>query len=225
MSEYLLINILTIIFPLVLTFEKKLKFYNNLPYLFLSIIIVGGAYIYWDVLATARGDWAFNDIYIVGIRFFGLPIEEILFFVTVPYAMIFLYETFNFYIKDKRLKFNCRNMYFVAFFYFLIALNNYSQPYTFTVMIFMSLFFVLANLSKSDLLSSRNFWLFMILGYIPFSIVNYILTSLPIVTYGKNAIWNFRITTIPVEDFFYSFSLIGLSLLIYTLAKRQWKKN
>ena len=89
----------------------------------------------------------------------------------------------------------------------------------------MSLFFVLANLSKSDLLSSRNFWLFMILGYIPFSIVNYILTSLPIVTYGKNAIWNFRITTIPVEDFFYSFSLIGLNLLIYTLAKRQWKKN
>ena len=225
MSEYLLINILTIIFPLVLTFEKKLKFYKNLPYLLLSIIIVGGAYIYWDILAMARGDWAFNDIHIVGIRFFGLPIEEILFFVTVPYAMIFLYETFNLYIKDKRLKFNCRNMYFVAFFYFLIALNNYSQPYTFTVMIFMSLFFVLANLSKSDLLSSRNFWLFMILGYIPFSIVNYILTSLPIVTYGKNAIWNFRITTIPVEDFFYSFSLIGLNLLIYTLAKRQWKKN
>ncbi len=225
MSEYLLINILIIIFPIVLSFEKKLKFYKNLPYVFLATFIVGGVYIYWDVLATARGDWAFNDDYLIGLRFFGLPLEEILFFITVPYAMIFLFETFNFYIKDKRLKFNCRNMYFVAFFFFLIALNNYTQPYTFTVMIFMSLFFVLANLSNSDLLNSKNFWLFMILSYIPFGTVNYILTSLPIVTYGKSAIWNFRITTIPVEDFFYSFSMIGLNILIYTLAKRQWKRN
>lgn len=225
MSEYFLINILTILFPLVLTFEKNLKFYKNLPYVLISMVIVGGVYIYWDVLATERGDWAFNDLYILGIRFFGLPLEEILFFVTVPYAMIFLYETFNFYVKDRRIKFNCRNLYFVAFFFFLIALNNYSQPYTFTVMIFMSIFFVLVNLSSSDLANSRNFWLFMVLSYIPFFSVNYVLTSLPIVTYGNNAIWNFRVTTIPVEDFFYSFSLISLSILIYTLAKRQWKGN
>lgn len=225
MSEYLLINILTISFPLLLTFEKKLKFYKNVPYAFFAIIVVGAVYIYWDILAAARGDWAFSDDHTIGLRFFGLPIEEILFFVTVPYAMIFLYETFNFYIKDKRLKFNCRNLYFVAFFFFLIALNNYPLGYTFTVMIFMAIFFVLANLSNSELPTSKNFWLFMIIGYIPFFVVNYILTSIPIVTYGKSAIWNFRITTIPVEDFFYSFSLIGLNLLIYTLAKRQWAKN
>ena len=67
------------------------------------MVIVGGVYIYWDVLATERGDWAFNDSYILGIRFFGLPLEEILFFVTVPYAMIFLYETFSFF--SERLEF------------------------------------------------------------------------------------------------------------------------
>ena len=80
MSEYLLINIATIIIPLALSFEKKLKFYNNYPSLFFSIFIVGSIYIAWDIIATARGDWAFNKEYILGVHIFNLPLEEVLFF-------------------------------------------------------------------------------------------------------------------------------------------------
>lgn len=57
----------------------------------------------------------------------------------------------------------------------------------------------------------------MLLTFIPFLIVNYILTSLPVVTYNPNEITGFFVITIPAEDFFYSFSLIGFYILVYEL--------
>lgn len=219
MSEYLLINILIISVPLILSFEKNLKFYTKLPFYFFSVLIVSTAYIIWDSIATIRGDWGFNPEYLNGLYFFNLPIEEILFFITVPYSCIFIYETIGFYIKEKKLSFN---KYVFIFALIILLINAYAfkdQIYTMTVSFYAASFFLISILLFDKLILSRNFWITIFITFVPFFIVNYILTSVPIVTYNSESIWNVRITTIPAEDFIYSFSMISLWILFYELGK------
>ncbi len=222
MSEYLLINLFTILIPVSLSFEKNLKFYRNFKPLSVSIFIVGGTYIIWDVIATMRGDWMFNAEYLVGLDIINLPLEEILFFITVPYATIFIYETGKFYLKDRDLNVDKSMFAIPGILFFVVGISFLSQYYTVTVMIFSSLFIFTAMILYPQILQSKIYWMWIAFTYIPFFIVNYILTSLPIVLYNPDAIWGIRITTIPFEDFFYSFSMLSLYLLVYLIFKERW---
>lgn len=227
MSKYLLINIFTIIVPLLLTFEQKLKFYKKLPAVFIAILVVSTVYIIWDVFATRAGDWAFNPKYLLGVYFFGLPLEEILFFITVPYSIIFIYETAKFYLKEREIFLN-KYFYFGVMILLIAGIVLFAdQYYTMTVLIYCVAFFVLASVFFPAILKSKIFWVTILISYIPFLIVNYILTSLPIVTYNASAIWGKRFITIPLEDFFYSFSMISLWLFVYLTAdnKLKWQRK
>ena len=219
MSEYLLINILIIIVPLLLSFEKKLQFYKQLPYLFYSILIVSTIYIIWDSLATSRGDWSFNPEYVSDFKLLGLPFEEILFFITVPYSIIFIYETFRFYFNDKKLNINSKISYSAGIILILAAFMFMELNYTFIVLLYCGLFFLLSPWIDNYIIKSKVFWLTIFISFIPFLIVNYILTAVPIVTYNNAEIWGERFFTIPIEDFFYTFSMISYWLLFYHLFK------
>ncbi len=227
MSEYLLINIFTIIVPLILTLEQKLKFYKKLPAVFISILVVSTVYIIWDSIATKAGDWAFNPKYLLGIYWLDLPLEEILFFITVPYSIIFINETVNFYLKEKEIFFS-RYIYFAIMILLIIGIILFAnQNYTMIVLTYCLTFFILAVSFYPEILKSKIFWITIIISYLPFLIVNYLLTSLPIVTYNTDAIWGNRFITIPLEDFFYSFSMISLWLLVYLIAdkKLKWQRK
>ena len=52
----------------------------------------GLAFLAWDVLVAARGWWSFAPEYTLGPRLWGLPLEEIAFFVVVPVCAILGYE-------------------------------------------------------------------------------------------------------------------------------------
>jgi lycopene cyclase domain-containing protein len=225
MSTYLAINILVILFPLLLSFEKKLQFYKDFKSVIPAIVISALPFIIWDDIAALRGDWGFNPEHLIGIYIFSLPLEEVLFFFTIPYAIIFLYETGKYYLTDKSISVNKYLIYSIAFISVAFAFVFRDQYYTFTVLLFVPIILLMLTLIKNSLINSRFFWLFMFFTYIPFFVVNYLLTSLPIVTYSSEAIWGFRITTIPVEDFLYSFALIGLNLFLYTKLKSVWQKK
>ena len=220
MKLYLIINILIIAVPLLLSFESKIRFYRKIIYYLQSILIVSSAFLIWDVIATERGDWAFNKLYLTGIYFWGLPIEEILFFLTVPYACIFIFKTVNLYLKDKVLKINDYILWVKVLLLIIIAIVNAERNYTYTVLLFSATSILLLRFLDNDLLSSRNFWITMLITYIPFLIVNYFLTSIPIVTYNDNAFSTYRFMTIPVEDFFYSFSMISMWIMFYNLSEK-----
>lgn len=219
MNAYLIINILVIAVPVLFSFDNNIKFYKKLPCLFLSILIVGFFYVLWDSFAAGRGDWSFNENFLVGINIFNLPLEEILFFITVPYSIIFLFETAKFYFSKrlsnvlpyKKSFYNLISILLVA-----IAFIYLKRDYTFIVLNFTALFIFLANIFYPHLLQSRLYWFFMLFSFVPFLIVNYFLTSLPIITYNPEAIWGIRLITIPAEDLFYSFSMISFYLLVYT---------
>ena len=97
MSTYLLINIAIVSIPLILSFDKKVHFYKKWRYAIPAIAIPGFIFIVWDIWFTKVGIWSFNKIHLTGIELFGLPIEEHMFFITVPYASIFTYEVLKCY--------------------------------------------------------------------------------------------------------------------------------
>jgi lycopene cyclase domain-containing protein len=221
MYTYLLIDIIIIFFPLIFSFERKLKFYRNFKQLLFSIVVVGIPMIVWDYFANLNGIWSFSITYITGIRILGLPIEELLFFIVVPYSMIFLWETFNFYIKFKHIHFSKNIFASLAALSFILSLINFNQNYTFTIFLYLTIIFVVSFFLQFNLFNSITTVIFFLLSFIPFLVVNYFLTSLPIVTYNPNEFSDIRITTIPLEDFFYSFLIVYAYILVYELAKRE----
>jgi lycopene cyclase domain-containing protein len=213
---------------LILTFFWKFKYYKFFKPLSASILIVGLSYIFWDILVTARGDWWFNEEFLIGIEIFGLPIEEILFFIVVPFACIFIYENLEYFIKDKEIFFNKWIYIFLALVFIIFGLIFYNQDYTILAMFSCALFFIIAPTLYPTILKSRNFWFYIILSFIPFIIFNYLLTSLIVVFYnpdaiwGGNGAWNGRFFSVPFEDFFYNFSMLSFYLLIYLYFKKRW---
>ena len=94
-----------------------------------------------------------------------------------------------------------------------LAFNN--QYYTATIFILLGITLLGLFKINPELFRSKIYWYFIALTYLPFFIVNYSLTSIPVVIYNSNAIWGIRITTIPLEDFFYSFTMLTLYLFVY----------
>ncbi|MGC9308013.1 MAG: lycopene cyclase domain-containing protein [Thermoplasmatota archaeon] len=219
MIQYLYLDAIILAGPLLFSFERRIRYYRKWPAVALSILTVGTAYIIWDVIATERGDWAFSETYTSGIYIAGLPLAEILFFVVVPYSCLFIYEGLHYYLPERNLPVPRWLYGGIAALALLLAVLYHDQSYTFTVLIVVAVFLIVAVLAFRDVLASLHFWLFLLLSFIGFLIFNYLLTSTPVVTYGSNAIWGVRVTTIPVEDFLYNISMLGFYFLAYWWTK------
>jgi lycopene cyclase domain-containing protein len=229
--NYIIIDLLIIAFPLIFSFKWKFKYYKFFKPLAASITIVGLSYILWDILVTMRGDWWFEEEFLIGIEIFVLPIEEILFFIVVPFACIFIYENLEYFVKDKKISFNKWFYLALATIFVIVGIIFWQQDYTILSMFSCALFFIIASVIYPQILKSRNYWFYIILSFIPFIIFNYLLTSLIVVSYNPDAIWggsgawNGRIFTIPIEDFFYNFSMLSFYLLIYLYFKEKWGRQ
>jgi lycopene cyclase domain-containing protein len=218
-SGYLLVNLLVVAGPLALSFDRRVHFYTRWPAVFVAIAAVGAAYVAWDALFAARGHWAFNPAHVGRIRLFGLPLEEVLFFVTVPYACLFTYEVVRAYAPPAAGPLPPAAFAALAAAFAAAALAFRKRPYTALAMLACAAFLVAALLAGRDLLAGSHFWLYIAITYAPFVAANGVLTALPVVTYSPRAILGPRVLTIPVEDFFYSFSMLGFEALVYRLAE------
>ncbi|MBN2058260.1 MAG: lycopene cyclase domain-containing protein [Candidatus Saganbacteria bacterium] len=225
MSLYLLIDIIIIIFPLLLSLIPWFGFYRKLLPLSVSILAVGGLFLVWDILVTARGDWAFNPLHVGNISFLGLPVEEVLFFVVVPYSCIFLYEGLAGFMPDRRLP-HVPFYYMIAALVFIVSAVFFSgKEYTSLVMLVTGLTLIAGASFFREMYSSMLAWLWLLCGMALFFIFNYFLTAAPVVTYAPTAILNLRIATIPIEDFLYNFCLLSWYLGVYLAAKKNFKKK
>lgn len=222
LSIYLILNIAIISIPLFFSFDKNVRYYTKFFPLSLSILVVSTFYIVWDVIFTANNIWSFNPVYLIGLTIFNLPLEEVLFFVTVPYSCVFIYEVVKFYLNDKTIEAAIPISLISTALIFITGLIFISNTYTSIVLIVTSAFFVITYFINQSLLRSSVYWISMLLTLIPFLIVNYILTSLPVVMYNPNEITELYAVTIPAEDFFYSFSLISFYILVYEIFMKRF---
>lgn len=189
-----------------------------------AILFTGTFFITWDHYFTALGVWRFNPDYILGIYFMQLPLEEWLFFFTVPFACVFIYEALNYFIKSDPLKkFSSVITILIIISLLLIAIFNTGRLYTFVNFLLTAIFLGIHWLVfKKKYLG--KFYLTYLVHLIPFFIVNGILTSLPVVLYNDQENLGLRLFTIPVEDTVYSFLLLLMNITIYEYLKEQSKQ-
>ncbi|UCC92794.1 MAG: lycopene cyclase domain-containing protein, partial [Thermoplasmata archaeon] len=193
--DYLTIIVLTFLGPFVLSFDSRVRYYTKWKPLAASILVIAPIYIVWDAVATERGDWWFNEDYTSGISILGLPLAEVLFFLVVPYACIFIYEVLLYYTGDSELPFNRWAYVLAAVALLVLAVVFIDQYYTATVLVFTAAFLYIAAVLYPAILKARAYWQYALVSLVPFFLVNYFLTSIPIVLYNDEAIWGVRITT------------------------------
>ncbi|NND76750.1 MAG: lycopene cyclase domain-containing protein [Flavobacteriales bacterium] len=226
---YLFLDIISISFPLLATFDKRISYYKDLKYLFPAMLITGGVFITWDVLFTQWGVWGFNSKYLIGIDIFNLPMEEWLFFLCIPYASIFIYASLKYFKKGFINSFNSKWVsYILSAILIILAITFLDRAYTATTFFALAAFILtLELLIKPKWLS--HFYVSYIWVLIPFFVINGFLTGSfieeQVVWYNNAEQIGIRMGTIPIEDTFYGMLLIlmNVSLFEYFKSKRNGK--
>ena len=223
MYTYLIINLLAISIPLFVSFDRRNFFVARWKYLFPAIIITGLFFILWDMLYTHWEIWGFNRRYLTGIYLVNLPLEEILFFVSIPFACIFTYDSLNFLVKRDLFGKAARPVSFVLVALLLvIALFNLGRLYT-SVTFILTAAFLLYHLFVLRTPWLGRFYFSYLFILVPFFIINGVLTGSfieeQVVWYDDSQNLSLRIFTIPVEDAVYGFLLILMNVTLFEYFK------
>lgn len=215
---YLIINLGAFLIPFIFSFHPKLKFHKQWSSFWPANIIAAVCFVFWDSLYTRLGVWGFNDRYLLGLRFLGLPLEEILFFICIPYSSVFTYHCLNLFRKKNMnlsgRKFSFGLILFLVVSGFIFVFKLYTGI---TALLLATLIWYLAYIKKVPWL--RSFYIMYAVILIPFFIVNGILTGTgleePIVWYNNNENLGMRMGTIPIEDIFYGMLLLLLNTFLF----------
>lgn len=221
---YLVVNLASLTVPLAFSFEHRISFFKQWKYWLPAILIPGLIFIIWDVLFTRWGVWGFSQQYITGIHWFGLPVEEWMFFFCIPYACLFSYAALKHLIPGT-VNPNASSWItsLLAGGLLAAALFNLDKAYTATTFILLSLT-LLFHLKwiASDYMG--RFYLTYLFILIPFFLVNGVLTGgyldKVVVWYNDLENLGIRMVTIPVEDTFYGMLLILSNVTIYEYLKK-----
>jgi len=213
--EYLILNVLIIAGPLALSFENKMRFVAKWRFAIPAILITAFPFLVWDAIVAGR-HWWFNENYTLGFRVVGLPIEECLFFITVPFAGIFIWESLRFNYTN-RLIAGMRFVYYLLYFCAPLGALLFVQGKQYTGLMLFSLAITALydRLSKTRLLLQKLLYVYLTIAGVLILLFNGYLTARPIVMYDDRYQLGVKIGTIPIEDFGYGFSLLLLATMLY----------
>jgi lycopene cyclase domain-containing protein len=221
---YLLINGCAVCVPFIWSFHQKIRFsklfYAAIP----AIILTAVVFIAWDIFFTRAGVWGFNPRYITCIYLLGLPLEEILFFISIPYACLFTYYCLSIFFSlnwnPKKLNITSLTL---AIFLFICGILNLDKAYTASTCISTSLLLLLFQFVIRVSWMGKLLKIYPVL-LLPFFIVNGLLTGTtleqPVVWYNNDENLDIRLLSIPVEDVVYGFELIMLNVFAFEWLKK-----
>lgn len=224
MYTYLIINFLTIIICFVYSFHPKIRFDRHFGAFLKAGILVAVPFILWDAWFTHIGVWWFNDRYLLGLRILGLPLEELLFFICIPFSCVFTY-----YCLDKFFKLDWRPSaekwlviigvaicLTMGIRYLELLYTTITFFTTATTLLFLYYVAKVSWLGKASLI-----YVILLPG---FFIVNGVLTGTgldtPIVNYNSAEFLNIRMWTIPIEDAVYGYELILWNIYFFKKFQR-----
>ncbi len=223
---YLGLNLFTFVPVFILSFDKRVAFYKQWKHLWRGMLLVAICFIVWDVSKSAMHVWGFNPRYLSGLYLYNLPIEEVLFFFTVPYATMFIYECLNVYFEKDLFKAVERPLTIILIVVFIIGGFVYwSKTYTATTFLITG-FYLLYHMFKGRKKVRSRFYFAYLVGWLPFLLVDGALTGAlqqePVILYNPEEFLNLRIVSIPIEDSIY---FIPLLLANVTLFERSRSKK
>ena len=221
---YLLINFFTIFICFIFSFHPKIKFNKFFKAFILSSSFVALFFIGWDMVFTAKKVWWFSHQYTIGLSLYNLPIEEVLFFLCIPFSCVFTYFCLDKFFNFSWIK-KIENPLLLLFSAALFSTAIYfrEQVYTFTAFTTCSFsILILKYVLKADWIG-KALIIYLLLSP-GFLMVNGLLTGTglhsPVVNYNPEEFMGYRILTIPVEDFFYGFELILWNLYFFLKLKK-----
>ncbi len=212
MSLYAWVILLSFLGPFLLSFDKKVAFFREWKYLLPATGIVFVIFVVWDSFFTSKQIWGFNPAYLSGKYLANLPIEEVLFFVVIPYCCLFIHQVLKAYFPSVKLhKLTHLFAFTLVLAGFIFGATHLHQWYTVTVSFLTSLITIGVYFVYQKAWYHQFVFTYLVC-LIPFIVVNSILTGsftpTPIVWYAENHIMGIRIFTIPVEDLFYNYLLL-----------------
>ncbi|WP_439182884.1 lycopene cyclase domain-containing protein [Carboxylicivirga taeanensis] len=224
---YLLINILCIFIPLIASFYPRHSFFKEWRYFLPANACVALFFLVWDYLFTDMGIWGFNESYLTSWFVLNLPIEEIMFFIAIPYACVFTYFAMLYLVKNNPLKrVQAPLTVALSIVFLVVAIAFYDRWYTFTTGLLAGIYLLVSFYRKRDL-SLVYLSYFIILPF--FFMSNGILTGSfidePIVWYNNAENLGLRMGTIPVEDSVYGFVLVLMNIDLYEWLKRRGERD
>lgn len=221
---YLFIDIGAVAVPFVFSFHPKLAFYRRWKAAWPAILLPAIPFVAWDAVFVEQGVWGFNREHISGIYLFGVPVEEVLFFICIPYACLFTYDCLARFSAMRTTRKTYAVSTALVVFLVMMVLLFPDNAYTATA------FSLLAGLilTVQVLLHPhwlQNFYLAYIVLLFPFAVVNGLLTGTglekPVVWYNESEIIGWRIGSIPFEDVFYGMLLVLCNVLVYEWFKQK----
>ena len=220
---YLLVNLACMSIPLIASFYPKHAFYKDWKSFFKANIIVTLLFVIWDAIFTYIGIWGFNDTYLTGINILNLPVEEVLFFICIPFACVFSYFAFQFFFKMNILQKSQIILSYVLIILLLVsAIYNYNKLYT-SISFFGTSFYLIYLVYKKIDLSLHYLTYFFVLPF--FILSNGVLTGSfliePIVWYNDAENLGIRIGNIPIEDSVYGLLLIFMNIEFFRYFKHK----
>ncbi len=224
LNKYIYIIILALIFivPLSLSFGKKIGFYKKWRYMIPSLIITAIAFIMWEQRFVEISIWQYNPKYIVGVFIKGVPLEQCLFFIAIPFLAFFLYETIKFFLADFE-KNNIgvvTNLVLVVLFAFM-AYHYNLRTYTFVTFLFLSVYLGYTTFRNQYKKHYTHFYLTFLIIILPYIIIAKTLASLPLIVYNNTQVSGIGFISLPIENFGFLFLLILMNMTIYEYLKEK----
>lgn len=218
---YLWLDIGSFIIPFLFSFHPRLQFYKKWKSFLIGTLIMMCIFIPWDIAFTNSGIWGFNPTYLTGISFLGLPLEEWLFFLCIPYACLFTHYALEELFPRMAFRKKTMKVIYFSLVTALVLILWYQYEHWYTLVNFSFALVVLGiafNYFQDEL--PRFFATYLII-LIPFFLVNGILTGTGIeeqvVWYNNAENLGIRMGTIPVEDTIYN---LGMLLTVFLVMKK-----
>ncbi len=190
------------------------------------MLVTGIIFLVWDRIFSDAGIWGFNPDYLTGYDIAGLPVEECLFFLTIPYASVFTYEVYRYYFGTGiPEKFTRQISAILVFLLIISAALFHKRLYTLVTFLSLGMMVILVQFVLRTGYMGRFYMSYLII-LLPFALVNGILTGTGI---GEEVVWynhaeiiGLRILTIPLEDIFYGMLLLLMNITLYEYLLRKW---
>lgn len=187
----------------------------------ISIFAVAVPFIAWDIVVTGE-HWCFDERFVLGLGALGLPIEEWLFFVAVPFACLFLWIAGFRHRGDFRASPRPVGLRIGLG---LIALSAFigwtGPPYSALCVLVLGIFIAGDCRLGAAVSTHRSAPLFAVSVVLLTAVFDGFLTARPVVHYAPSAICGLRIGSIPIEDFGYGLALVGSVVAVFEATMRR----